>query len=178
MKYIVFIWLMLLTSIAWSQDKEPAEKHKSGQQHEMRGRPGVPGIAGRLKLTDEQRKKFESLSSALEKKNIAIRSSVMSKRVDLRDLFRDENPSKEKIEAVQNEIGKLELDLKTNRTDFWFDVNSILTPDQQKIWRHELQRNAFRNRLEQLRSRIGSFMHRFWDGPQDKGRDNSPGSDD
>ena len=176
MKQFLYICVMLLATVAWSQEKGPEAKHKGGQQHTMGGRETQPGMRGRLKLTDDQRKQFETLSSALEKKTIALRSTIMSKRVDLRDLFRDENPNKEKIEAVQNEIGKLELEMKINRTDFWFDVNNILTPEQKKIWKHELAMTARQNTLNALRHRVGSFLHRFWGGPEDRGEEGSPDS--
>jgi len=168
--------VMLLATVAWSQEKEPSEKHKGGQQHAMRGSETRPGRMGRLKLTDDQQKQFATLSSALEKKNIALRSTIMSKRVDLRDLLRDDNPSKEKIEAVQNEIGKLESELKTNRTDFWFDVNTILTPEQKKIWKHELAMSARQNTLEAIRHRVGSFLHRFWGRSEERGEQGTPDS--
>ena len=130
MKHAFLLASLICASLAVAQ---PGPMHRGPM-----GQGGRELLAERLNLTDDQAKQFETLTSALEKKQIAIRSKIMSLRVDLRGLMREENPSKADIQGVQGQIGTLRAELQANRTDFWFDVNKILTPDQRKDWKHRL----------------------------------------
>lgn len=152
MKKIMIAAILLLASVAYSQ---PDPMITPDHHKEKSFQNGESGPVGRLKLSDEQQKQFEGLTSALVKKQIALRSSVMSKRVDLHDLVREDSPSKEKIEALQNEIGKLQSEIKINRTEFWFDVNRILKPEQQKEWKRMLLMRAEHRGMQDMKH--GSF---------------------
>ncbi|HMD13634.1 MAG TPA: periplasmic heavy metal sensor [Bacteroidota bacterium] len=152
MKKFMVLAILLLASIAYSQ---PDPMQAPDKQKEKSFRTGEFGAVARLKLTDDQQKQFEGLTSVLMKKQIVLRSSVMSKRVDLHDFIREETPSKEKIEALQNEISKLQSEIKTNRTEFWFDVNRILKPEQQKEWKRMLLMRAEHRGMQRMKH--GSF---------------------
>lgn len=93
----------------------------------------------KLKLTDDQKKQFDKLTSDLEKIQISVRSKIQTANVELRELVKEDSPDRARIEAKQAEINKLEGELKQNRTGFWFDVNKILTPEQQKDWKRALK---------------------------------------
>jgi Spy/CpxP family protein refolding chaperone len=100
-------------------------------------RTGFDGgrIIEELKLTSEQEKQFGKLESEMQKAQIDLRSQMQSMRIDLRDLFREDNPDQRKIESKLDEIDKLQTKTRKNHLDFWFNVNRMLTPDQQKIWK-------------------------------------------
>jgi Spy/CpxP family protein refolding chaperone len=129
---------------------------------------------GDLKLTADQQKQFEKLSSDLEKKQIATRSKIQTSRVELRDLMNEDAPDQAKVEAKEAEVTKLQGDLKTSRTTFWFDVNKMLNADQQKEWKKMLKRREARGRFSRLRGMVGRFMgglRQRWsqhDGPDEK----------
>jgi Spy/CpxP family protein refolding chaperone len=100
----------------------------------------MPGFAGgrimeKLNLTSEQEKQFGKLQSEMQKEQIDLRSKMQSLRIDVRDLFREDNPDQRKIESKLDEIDKLQTKTRKNHLDFWFNVNKMLTPDQQKIWK-------------------------------------------
>jgi len=158
MKKFMIVAILLLASVAYGQPDpmQAPDNHKEKSSHK-----GEFGPVGRLNLSDDQQKQFEGLTSALMKKQIVLRSSVMSKRVDLHDLVREDTPSKEKIEALQNEIGKLQSEIKINRTEFWFDVNRILKPEQQKEWKRMLLMRAEHRGMQGMQHRQFGKNRRF-----------------
>jgi len=98
------------------------------------------GFAGRrivekLNLTSEQEKQFGKLQSDMQKEQIDLHSKMQSLRIDLRDLFREDNPDQGKIESKLEEVNTLQGKIRKDHVDFWFNVNKILTADQQKIWK-------------------------------------------
>ncbi len=149
MKSIFFAALLSLSTLAYGQ-RGPMHRHHPGFGHRDR-------IVERLKLTDDQRKQFDKISSALARKQIALRAKIISMRVDMRDLVREDPPSKTKIETLEKDMNRLEGDIKANRTDFWFDVNTILTPEQKQEWKAALASPA--------RRPMRGLMH--WEGGGD-----------
>jgi Spy/CpxP family protein refolding chaperone len=89
----------------------------------------------KLNLTADQQKQFDKLKSDMEKKQIDLRAKVQQMRLELRDLYNEDSPNKTAIESKMSEVSKLQNDMKMNHVDFWFAVNKILTPEQQKIWK-------------------------------------------
>lgn len=88
-----------------------------------------------LKLSPDQQKQVDKLRSDHMKQQIATQAKIKAARIDLRDLMNDENPDRAKIEAKETEMTKLRGELRLSRTAFWFDVQKILKPEQQKIWK-------------------------------------------
>ena len=127
--------MLLLTSLIFSS---LAFAQPGPMRHGLMGPGGRERLIERLDLTADQAKQFETLSAAVEKKAIAVRSNIMALRVDLRGLIREENPVKADIQSVQGKINTLRGELQANRTNFWFDVNKILIPEQRKGWKHAL----------------------------------------
>jgi Spy/CpxP family protein refolding chaperone len=132
MKYTIIALLVLFVSFA------SAQQGMRGKAHGRAG-GGDGGVVHKLKLTDDQQKQFDKLSSDLEKTQIALRSKIQTANVELHDLMKEDSPDRAKFLAKQAEINKLEGELKQNRTGFWFDVNKILTPEQQKDWKKHLK---------------------------------------
>lgn len=123
------IILLLATTVAWAQPRWMDDDNDSSPRF------GRMMLADKLNLTDEQQKQFDKLQSDLQKKQIGLRSKIQSMRIDVRDEFRGDKLDKGKIESKLGEISKLQNEMKMNHVAFWFDVNKILTPDQQKVWK-------------------------------------------
>ena len=119
-------------------------------------------IAERLDLSADQQKQFDKLRSDLEKQQITLRSKIRIAHVELADLFRDEAPDRAKIEAKQNEIIKLQGESRLSRTGFWFDVNKILKPEQQKNWKQHLNMMTVKkiHKKERVRRKMFRFRER------------------
>ncbi len=129
MKSLVAALFFLIPLLAFSQPGGPPGD-RPNRPERMEGR-----MMDHLKLTDEQRPKFQKLHSDMMKKQIALRADLQTRRVELADLLNADNPDKTNIDAKLTEISKLRGDLTINHADFWFAVNKILTPEQQKVWK-------------------------------------------
>lgn len=132
MKQLLLL-LMFGTSVMFAQprwmerDRMPGQMMRQGMRHER--------IMEKLDLTADQEKQFDKLHADMQKAQIDARAKIQTARVDLRELYRDDKPDQGKIESKLKEIGKLQTDLKITHAGFWFDVNKMLKPEQQKVWK-------------------------------------------
>jgi Spy/CpxP family protein refolding chaperone len=92
-----------------------------------------------LKLTDEQKKDFDKIHVDMEKQEIAQKAKNETARVELRQLFKADNPDKSAIEKKMNESAELEVQMHMIKINSWFDINKLLTPEQQKTWKKALE---------------------------------------
>src|SRR5262249_52894740 len=119
MKRIVVL-LLLATSLMYGQERRMERgRHPEGMMDHQ-------ALVEKLDLTTEQRGKIERLRADMQKNAIMTRSKVQMARVDLRELYREENPDRLQIESKITEIGKLQTDMKLAHAGFWFDVNKVL----------------------------------------------------
>ena len=91
----------------------------------------MPFLA-KLNLTDEQTAKIKALREAHLKDVKPLRDKMFSKRGDLKLLWLEPNPDKEKILAVQREIRELRDQMEDKATAHRVDVFNLLTPEQKE----------------------------------------------
>jgi Spy/CpxP family protein refolding chaperone len=101
--------------------------------------PDPKPILARLNLSDQQKKQVEQMRFDMQKQLIGVRSKMQTARLELRQLLAADNPDKAAIEAKMGEISKIALQVHSIRLNEWFEVNKILNPDQQKVWRDFLK---------------------------------------
>jgi Spy/CpxP family protein refolding chaperone len=92
-----------------------------------------------LKLSEEQKKDFDKIHVDMEKQEITQKAKNETARVELRQLFKADSPDKSAIEKKMNEIADLEVQMHMIRVNSWFEVNKMLTPEQQKTWKKALE---------------------------------------
>ncbi len=172
MKSVLVALVLLVSTVAFAQPDQP-KSHDRGP-----GRHPQARLMERLKLTPEQEKNIHALRTDMQKKQIDLRAKIQKDRIDLANLMRQDQPEKATIESKQKEINSLQGEAKLNRTDFWFAVNSMLTPDQQKEWKMVPQ-----FMMHRMRQHRGGMMMRG--GGMKKWRQNEsfndegmPGDDD
>jgi Spy/CpxP family protein refolding chaperone len=90
----------------------------------------LQGLAA-LNLTTDQEAKIKSLREAQLKEAKPLQDKMFSKRGELRLLWLQQNPDKEKIVAVQKEIRSLRDQLQDMQTNHRLAVLKVLTPEQQ-----------------------------------------------
>jgi Spy/CpxP family protein refolding chaperone len=95
-----------------------------------------------LKLSEEQKKDFDKIHVDMEKQEIAQKAKNETARVELRQLFKADNPDKSAIEKKMNEIADLEVQMHMIKINSWFDINKLLTPEQQKTWKKALEHGS------------------------------------
>ena len=92
-----------------------------------------------LKLTEGQKKDFDKIHVDMEKQEIAQKAKNETARIDLRQLFKADSPDKSAIEKKMNEIADLEVQMHMIKVNSWFEINKLLTPEQQKTWKKALE---------------------------------------
>jgi Spy/CpxP family protein refolding chaperone len=90
----------------------------------------LQGLAA-LNLTADQEAKIKSLRESQLKETKPLQDKMFSKRGELRLLWLQQNPDKEKITAVQKEIRSLRDQLQDKQTNHRLAVLKVLTPEQQ-----------------------------------------------
>jgi Spy/CpxP family protein refolding chaperone len=95
-------------------------------------------IIKKLNLTKEQKIDANKIKVDMEKQLIAQKAKIETARLELREIFKEDSPDKSDIEKKLSEIADLEVQTHMIRVDSWFSVNTILTPEQQIVWRKAL----------------------------------------
>ena len=112
-----------------------------------------------LKLTDDQKSQIQKLRFDMMQKQIDLRAQLAHSRLDYEQLASADNPDQDAISSKIDQIDKAKVAMQKNKLAFWFDVNKVLTPDQQKVWKKVLEHPMMRRgRGEQIMIRRGPGM--------------------
>ena len=137
---------LILFTFAISQERErPKVGPKDGRMMEQ------------LNLSDTQKKDIEKLNSDYAKQRVEQQAKIKIAAIDLHSLMKAESPDKGAIEKKIGEISDLQAQNRILGVDHWFSVNKLLNADQQKIWKHMLDRplrERFAERMRQMGDRI------------------------
>lgn len=134
------------------------------------GRGGRMQFADELNLTEQQQKQMDQIRDEAMRKQIDRRAEISKLRLDLRQLVKAENPDQSAIEKTMKEIASLRSSAESHRLNTWFNINKILTPEQQKVWKDALARRLERGGRMEMRDRMqrdgqgllqGRGVHRF-----------------
>lgn len=104
-------------------------------------------LLGQLQLNDQQKKQIEQMRIDMERQLVGVRAKAEMARLDMRQLLNAENPDKAAIEKKMNELAQIRVQAGTVRLNQWFEVNKILTAEQQKVWR-EVLKHPLRERIK------------------------------
>jgi Spy/CpxP family protein refolding chaperone len=126
-------------------------------------------MMAKLKLTDQQKQEMAKLRDEFQKKMIAQRARIQSLRVDLRSEIAADTPDRAAIEKTTKGISDLQAQEKMDLIDHLFAVRSMLTPDQQKIFKQEMMDRMSEMR-GQMRGRMMEWMGRRGPGTMHGGQ--------
>jgi Spy/CpxP family protein refolding chaperone len=127
MKKLGVFVVIVLAMVSTSLYSQPAEGKRFGK------------IIEKMKLTEKQKTDVDKIQLDMKKQEIAQKAKIETAQVDLRQLFKVDNPDKSAIEWKLSEISKLEVQMHMIRIDSWFTINKLLTPEQQKTWKKALE---------------------------------------
>jgi Spy/CpxP family protein refolding chaperone len=88
------------------------------------------GGLDRLNLTDDQKAKIEALQTATDKVTRPLREKIFDKSVELRRLWLQAAPDKDKIVAAQKELRVLRDEMQDKITNLRLEIRKVLTPEQ------------------------------------------------
>ncbi len=83
-----------------------------------------------LNLTAEQSAKIQSLRETHLKEVTPLRTKLFTKKAELKLLWAQVNPDKNKIMSKQKEISDLQYSMKEKSTDYRLEIHKVLTPEQ------------------------------------------------
>jgi len=133
-----------------------------------RGRGGPPG-QGRdftaisdLNLTNDQITSIRSLRQAYLEDIRPLQDKMMVKREELKALWLETSPNREKIAVAQEDMDRLRMEMHEKMNAYRLSVYRLLTPEQQEKVRAAIQERTFRPGPQWNRERPGRRGPR-WD---------------
>ena len=130
MKKLILTMGSILTVMVISTSL-PAFEFGRGRAHMMPAQGcQQEGWFGRLNLTSEQKTKLETLRNAFLRDIKPLQDQMFSKRGDLKLLWLQSTPDKEKIVAVQKDIRAIRDKIQDKAVAQRVDAYNILTPEQ------------------------------------------------
>jgi Spy/CpxP family protein refolding chaperone len=87
-------------------------------------------IFKKLNLSDEQKTKIEALRTATHRELRPTREKMFDKSVELRRLWLQASPDKDKIYAAQKELRTLRDQMQDKITAMRLEIRKVLTPEQ------------------------------------------------
>ena len=136
---IVAILVMSLgvsTFAIGQQERRPYGRERTKERQVRR----ADTIIERLNLTEEQQKQWHELRIKHQKKQIQHQPKVQLVRLELQELMVADNPDKSAIKKKVKEISDLQYQGKLDKIDHLFEMRSVLTPEQQELWKGHMLR--------------------------------------
>ncbi len=145
----VTVTLLLLATAAFMAFAQPP-----GGQRRANRMNAKPQLAEALNLTDQQKTQVEKMHLDLERKQAQLHSRIQVARLDMKEAYLADKIDRSAIEKSVKQVSDLQSQLKMNFVDFWFSVDGILTPDQQKAWKQHAM-----GMMDGMRGRLRDRMH-------------------
>ena len=125
---ILFAMAVSTNLMAWEQGRGRAHMmQERGRQPE-----GIYALYGKLNLTADQKTRIETLRNAHLRDIKPLQDQMFSKRGDLKLLWLQTTPDKEKILAAQKDIRAIRDKIEDKAVAHRVDVFTVLTPEQQE----------------------------------------------
>lgn len=126
--FILLVTIVATNLMAWEHGRGRAR-----MMSEPGGGPeGMYAFFGKLNLTADQKTRIEALRNAHLRDIKPLQDQMFSKGGDLKLLWLQTNPDKEKIVAAQRELRAIRDKMEDKAVAHRVDVFNILTPEQQE----------------------------------------------
>ena len=163
-KNLVILLLILLTIVNVAALATIAyHRLESKRRFRPMGRPDMHMniIKQELDLSEEQIKEFESQAKRFKEETEPILDSLRAKRKDLMNEIATEEPNRDKLDKLTEEIGALQAALHKKTIVHLLEEKSLLTPEQQQKFFSLLKERGDRMRMKRDRGKgIGrGFKH-------------------
>ncbi len=99
-------------------------------------------MAEKLNLSEKQQSQMDKLRIDKQKKQVALQGKIRLLRVEIQELYLPENPDRNAIEKKMKEVSDLQHQAKVAALDHMFAVRTILTPEQQKLWKQHVRKTG------------------------------------
>jgi Spy/CpxP family protein refolding chaperone len=126
---VALLAAVLFSSVVAAQPGPRREGPQDGRMRQERA-----DILEVLNLTPEQEAEFAKLRSEHQKAMVRGQADIRLAQIDLGGLMQADQPDKKQIAAKMREVSDLQHQQKIIMLDHMFEVRSILTPEQIKLW--------------------------------------------
>jgi Spy/CpxP family protein refolding chaperone len=135
---VSILTVLLLTfctaGITDAQDKAADDGHSHGKM--MQGMMHHKAeMLKKLKLTKEQKDKIADLRTSFQKSMIDMRADLKKNEIDLKSFRSKDNVTREDIISGVEKVNKSKNAISLAFANHLFDMYTVLTPDQQKIFK-------------------------------------------
>jgi len=96
----------------------------------MGPRYGSPYIGSSLKLTQEQADKLQKMQESYLREIMPLQNRLLTKRAEMRLLWEEMNPDRDKIMAKQREVNEIQRQLEEKAITHRLELQAVLTPEQ------------------------------------------------
>ncbi len=161
---IIITASIIIAGLVYAQGKGPGFKQGFGEgirerikEHKFR----LMQIIEEIGFTDEQLDKAKKLRFDMERKIIDLRHNIQIKSLELRETINSDNPDRNKIYSLIEDIGSLRTEIHKLRVGFKLDIWDMMTPEQKaefKKLKKEFPNPVFEGR--------GPGMNMFDDMPE------------
>ena len=108
-----------------------------------------------LGLTDEQVDRLHKIGLDAEKASVQLRADLQLRHIELRELFRADNPNHDAIIQKLDEVNALRGKMEKQRVETMFSARGVLTPEQQKKLKTFMENRGFGEGRERGMQRRG-----------------------
>jgi len=129
---LIFPVLILLICLAPESQAQVAGRDNRPDSSNATGRE--VSLVKELKLTEAQDKEMKRIRTLYSNRILKLRSEIIGKSIQYRDLLRDPAASEESIRAKGKEIEAIDTQLIRERIEFEIEMRKILTPEQFRRW--------------------------------------------
>ena len=91
-------------------------------------------VVKELNMTEAQLKEAKRIRTAYSNRILKLRSDIIGKSIEYRNLLRDPAASEEAIRTKGKEIETIDTQLIREKIDFEIEMRKILTPEQFQRW--------------------------------------------
>jgi len=110
-------------------------------------------------LTEEQKTKIKDLKYERNKDQQMMKAQLTEKKAHLRTLTLADSPYRMAIDKTIDEISALNGTMMKHSVDMKFNMKSVFTPEQYKVWQQAKHMKSQGNRHQKMRS-SGNKMHK------------------
>ncbi len=122
---LLIIAIVILGGLGFAPNRDGRSDRKQFRQKMMAD----------LKLTDAQKDQISKLRFEHQKSVIDSRARTQKAKLDLRELMQADKPDRASIDKSLKVVSEAQLHQKSLWVDHWFAVRSVLTPEQQELWK-------------------------------------------
>jgi len=124
----------LMSSTGYAQEPPPPAQKQQEQ------------AAKQLVLTSEQKEKIQNLRLEWQKTQVMIQADRKVASLELQSLLKDKNAAESKIQAQMEKVSQQDIKLKMGAIKLQNSIKSVLTPEQQKLFKNRQAAQNLRGR--------------------------------